>query len=541
MDLEALSPLQRLRAAYHPPLPRVFEDLDHCVCEKGETLPLKAELAQTFSKTANQPLLKIRRAEKQSGKLKRVGVVLSGGQAPGGHNVIAGLLDALKILHPSAALFGFLGGPKGIIENRYKEIKLELIGSYRNQGGFDLIGSGRDKIIGEDNLEKARKNCEELKLDGLVIVGGDDSNTNAAYLAEYFAKKGSSTVVTGVPKTIDGDLKNEFIESSFGFDTACKVYSELVGNIERDCLSSKKYYHFIRLMGRAASHITLECALQTRPNFTFISEEVQAKGWTLENLISQLEEMVIARAEQGKNYGVVLIPEGVIEFIPEIKLLIAELNLHLETKRIVDSKMAMEVLSESACKTYRTLPRKIQNQLLLERDPHGNVQVSRIQTEQLFVDLLIDRLESNPDYQSTFSYQTHFMGYEARSALPSNFDCQYGYALGYCSALLVSSGANGYMASISNLTQVTAKWEAGGVPLLNMMNLEQRGAKKRAVIKKELVNLEGPAFAQLLKNRAAQGWEDHYLYPGPIQFFGPQEVCEEPLLTIQLEKAVSPV
>jgi pyrophosphate--fructose-6-phosphate 1-phosphotransferase len=481
----------------------------------------------------------------------RVGVVLSGGQAPGGHNVISGLFDALKKLHPETQLIGFLGGPSGILENDSVEITAKLLAPFRNTGGFDLIGSGRTKIETREQFSKALQTAKLNQLDGLVVIGGDDSNTNAALLAEYFRAHAASTVVVGVPKTIDGDLKSREIEISFGCDTACKTFSETVGNILRDCNSAKKYYYFVKLMGRSASHIALECALQTHPNWTFIGEEVAEEGWTLKELVVQLADMVCQRARSGKEYGVVLIPEGIIEFIPEFSRMICELNESLspgshlvgtlESMSEWNEKLnaTLEVLSETSADCYRILPTLIQQQLLLDRDPHGNVKVSKIETERLFIALVEDELakrRSKGLYEGAFSSQPHFCGYEGRSCFPSNFDADYCYALGHVAALLVTHQLTGYMSCVSHLVAPPAKWTIGGLPLTSLMRSEVRHGVAKPVIEKALVDLNGAPFAYFKQHR--EGWmkNEEYLCPGPVQYFGPPELTDRPLITLQLEQ-----
>ena len=431
-------------------------------------------------------------------------------------------------LNPHTTLYGFLGGPKGILENETLLLTEELLRPYRNQGGFDLLGSGRTKIETEEQFAAAQNTMEKLQLDGLVIIGGDDSNTNAAFLAQYFLQNGCGTRVIGVPKTIDGDLKNDYVEISFGFDTASKVYSEIIGNIARDALSAKKYYHVIKLMGRSASHIALECALQTHPNYTFISEEIAAKGATLDQLVNEVADMVAERAAQGKNYGVILIPEGVIEFIPQIKSLIRELN------QLLAAGKSHENLSKESRAAFDALPEKIRSQLLLERDPHGNVQVSKIETEQLFIELFSKALKKRG---VKFNAQAQFCGYEGRSAFPSDFDCNYCYALGHVAALLIDAGATGYMAVVQQLGDPVEKWAVLGVPLLAMMTIEARQGQDKAVIKKGLVDLSGKPFEVFKKMRGSWMLEDDYQYPGPIQFFGPKALTEAITATLRYENS----
>lgn len=522
--------LQRLRQQYVPPLPHILQDLKNVTLQKGKAtsaLGHVAELQTLFPRTFGRPKVTFTKGSSLRGSQPlRVGVVFSGGQASGGHNVIAGLFDALKSLHKESKLFGFEGGPSGIITAKYKEITAELLAPYRNQGGFDLIGSGRTKIESSEQLEASLTSMLNLKLDGLVVIGGDDSNTNAAILAEYFLSKGCATKVVGVPKTIDGDLKGEEIETSFGFDTACKVFSELIGNIERDALSAKKYYHFIKMMGRSASHIALECALSTHPNATLISEEVAFQKKTLADIVKDLADMICKRAELGKNFGVVLIPEGLIEFIPEMKVLIGELN-QVEKKLTPASKKCLD-----------SLPESVQKQLLLERDPHGNVQVSLIETERVFTEAVSRELElrkKNGTYQGKFNPVHHFFGYEGRAAFPSNFDAQYCYALGFIAPLLIEEGLTGYMCSASGLSQPATEWQVGGIPITMLMNIEKRHEALKPVIKKALVDLTSKPFLHFQKERQSWMYEDTYRFPGPIQYFGDTTLTDQITCTMGLE------
>lgn len=514
-----LSPLQQLRMEYQPPLPPVLRHLASLETTPADAAAPQAEIASLFPLTSVNQAIKFTQGTPKPCPPIKVGVVLSGGQAPGGHNVIAGLFDALKSLNPENELYGFLNGPQGIINNHAVALTEELIAPYRNQGGFDMIGSGRGKIETPEQFQAAEKTVRERALDGLVIVGGDDSNTNAAVLAEHFALSKCPTAVVGVPKTIDGDLKNSCIETSFGFDTACKTYSEVIGNILRDALSAGKYYFFIKMMGRSASHVTLECALQTHPNMALIGEEVAAKNMTLKQITDDICDMICERAKQGKDYGVILIPEGIIEFIPEVKTLISELN----------GGSTPDTLTPAAAACFNSLPEEIKRQLLLDRDPHGNVQVSKIETERLFVDTVqteLERRKRGGEYQGKFSPQPHFCGYEGRSCLPSNFDCNYCYALGFVAALLVRNRASGYMSCIGGLTKPVEAWIPSGIPLTSMMTLEHRHGKAKPVIKKALVDLEGRLFARFKGECSAWRLEDHYSYPGPIQFFGPTAITE---------------
>lgn len=503
--------LQRLRSEYKPKLPRSLKDFQNLQIVYGE-LSEKLNLKEIFPNTHRKGFIDFKKHDViPSHDPLRVGVVLSGGQAAGGHNVIAGLFDALKKMNIKSELFGFLDGPIGIIKNVYKSLDAAAIQGYRNQGGFDLIGSGRDKIETPEQFLAAAKTVKDLNLDGLVIIGGDDSNTNAAFLAEYFLNHDIKTHVVGVPKTIDGDLKNEHIEVSFGFDTATKTYAEIIGNILRDSLSAKKYYFFIKLMGRSASHIALECALQTHPNMTLIGEEIAAKERTFKQLTEEICDMIEARSKAGKNYGVVLIPEGVIEFIPEFKILIKELNKKGE-------------LSPGSKACFESLPKDIQSQLTMDRDPHGNVQVSKIETERLFVDAVRSELKKRK--VSGFSAQPLFCGYEGRSCMPSNFDTQYCYALGHVAALLIDQGATGYMACVKNLTQPVESWSIAGIPLTSMIHMEERKGKQVTVIKKALVELDSKPFLNFKALREDWKLSDDYQYPGPIQFFGPVELTD---------------
>lgn len=528
------SSLRKAREKYLPILPNVLQQIDNIEWAKDENIFLEnKEIRALFPLTFGQPTLRI---QKNKGGIKnrlmRVGVVFSGGQAAGGHNVITGLLDALILLNPESRLFGFLEGPEGIIRGKYKELTKELIQSYRNQGGFDLIGSGRTKLETPKHLASALATVECMQLDGLVIVGGDDSNTNAAILSEYFMSKNSQTVVIGVPKTIDGDLKNTYVATSFGFDTACKIFSEAIGNIARDCLSAKKYYHFIKLMGRSASHIALECGLSTRPNMVLIAEEIAESKKTLQQITNQIADLICERAEIGKNFGVILIPEGLIEFIPEIGVLIQELN-HLLADSI-DNKEIIGRLSEDSQKSFVSLPKRIQQQLLLNRDPHGNVQVSFIETEKLLIETVTQELKRRK-HAGKFSALHHFLGYEGRAGFPSNFDCNYCYSLGYTAALLITHKATGYMCCIKGLTKSPTDWEVLGVPLTSLMNLEWRKGKEKPVIKKSLVDLCSKSFSFYKQHRNIWRLDDHYLYPGPMQFFGDKQLTDTTSYSLSID------
>ncbi len=484
-------------------------------------------------------------------KKRNVGVILSGGQAPGGHNVISGIFDALKAANTENTLYGFKGGPSGILEDSYRIIDEDYLAAFRNTGGFDIIGSGRTKLETEAQFEVCAEVCKKHEIGALVIIGGDDSNTNAAVLAEYFLAKNHGIQVIGCPKTIDGDLKNESIEISFGFDTATKTYSELIGNIERDANSAKKYWHFIKLMGRSASHIALECALETQPNVCLISEEVEAKGQSLVSIVDYIAKVVAERAKDGNNFGVALIPEGLIEFIPEIKVLISQINnlLAKEEKafnKIVDSSdriaFVAERLSKEAAQVFTILPEEIQKQLLMDRDPHGNVQVSRIETDKLLAQMVEEKLsvmKKEGTYTGKFSSMTHFFGYEGRCAFPTNFDADYCYSLGYNAFMLIGTGLSGYLSSVTNLAEPADKWEAGGIPPITMMmNMEVRhGGEDKPVIKKALVELDGKPFQYFAEHRDQWARETSYTYPGAVQYFGPAEVCDLTTVTLALEQA----
>ena len=547
------SALQVARATYAPKLPKALQGPVAIVeGEKTQSIADQAEIAKLFPNTNGMPLLTFETAaEQMTTPVVNVGVILSGGQAPGGHNVISGIFDGLKKLNPENKLFGFLGGPGGLVDNEYMELTAEYIDDYRNTGGFDIIGSGRTKLEEEWQYDKGADNCKALGINAIVIIGGDDSNTNACVLAEYYLQKGTDLLVVGAPKTIDGDLKNEMIETSFGFDTACKVYSELIGNIMRDANSAKKYWHFIKLMGRSASHIGLECALQTQPNSCIISEEVEAKAQTLGEVVEDLAQIIAKRAAKGENFGVALIPEGLVEFIPEMKILISELNDLLaegtensETfKALRKSERLAWVakhISETSAAVFTSLPEGIATQLTLDRDPHGNVQVSKIETEKLLIEMVEKRLKQMKkagEYNGAFSAQNHFFGYEGRCASPSNFDADYCYSLGYTASVLVSEGKSGYMASVRNTTAPAEEWIAGGVPVTMMMNMEKRHGHMKAVIQKALVELDGKPFKAFEAVRDVWATETSFVFPGPIQYFGPTEVCDQTTKTLQIEQA----
>lgn len=542
----ALSALHKLRLGYQPKIPQIFKlnpaDISVSVAQKtSSALGDVTKLKEIFPNTFGQAVLKIVKGKNPNGRKKRkLGVILSGGPAPGGHNVIAGLFDALKAANSQSQLIGFRKGPGGLVKNDFLALNKALINSYRNTGGFDIIGSGRTKIETPQQFSAALKTVKEHSLDALVVIGGDDSNTNAVLLAEYFVQHSCKTQVIGIPKTIDGDLKNKYIETSFGFDTAVKTYSELIGNILRDADSSKKYWHFIRLMGRSASHITLECALQTQPNAAIISEEVFIKKQSLTKIVSYLTEIVAKRAKNGLNFGVVLIPEGLIEFIPEIKALIAKLNDILSK---IDESMTVEqkleytrtTLTANLQKTFLSLPETIQRQLLLDRDEHGNVQVTRIETERLLIEMVAAQLKQTKAFKSKFSGQSHFFGYEARCAFPSNFDANYCYSLGYNAFVLIANNCTGYISSIKNLKRGCENWQPYGIPLTMMMNIEKRKGKDVPVIRKALVDANSKPFLYFVKNRESWGKESNYVFPGAIQYSGPEELTDACTKTLTLE------
>lgn len=519
--MPSLSPLQRARISYQPNVPALLKNSASILAFPDETLPLKDPdlIKNLFPNTSKAPFLSFKQAPLTQTPLPlKVGVVLSGGQASGGHNVIVGLFDAIKEIHPDSVLIGFLDGPGGIVKNQSIEITEQLLSSYRNQGGFDIIGSGRTKIETDEQFAAAEKTVLALALNGLVIIGGDDSNTNAAFLAEHFKKKKIPVDVVGVPKTIDGDLRNEHIEISFGFDTACKTYSEIIGNIAKDSLSSKKYYFFIRLMGRSASHITLECAHKTHPNLSLIGEEIAEKKWGLKEVVQQIVTMITKRAAKGKNYGIILIPEGIIEFIPDVEQMLKELSVILAKGTFNPEKLSIESL-----KTFEMFPESIQQQLLLDRDPHGNVQVSKIESERFLLDLVekeLKKLEKEGTYKGKFNPQPLFFGYEGRSALPSNFDSDYCYTLGKLAAVLLNNHASGYMACVKKLSKPAHEWKIMGLPIHTLLHEEERGGKKKVVIKKALVDLSSRSFINFCENRERWMFEDEYLCPGPIQFLG---------------------
>ncbi|MDE6392925.1 MAG: diphosphate--fructose-6-phosphate 1-phosphotransferase [Muribaculaceae bacterium] len=543
------SALQRIRAEYQPKLPKALQGpVKVKLGEATESVANQKEIKELFPHTYGMPVVEFVSDENpvRVEEPFNVGIILSGGQAPGGHNVVSGIFDGLKSLNKENRLYGFLMGPAGFINHQYMELTAGIIKEYRNTGGFDIIGSGRTKLEKPEQFDEGLKILKELNIKALVIIGGDDSNTNAAVLAEYYKNIGADVQVIGVPKTIDGDLKNEWIETSFGFDTACKVYSEVIGNIQRDCNSAKKYYHFIKLMGRSASHIALECALETQPNICLISEEIQAKRMTLDNIVSYICYVVSERAKLGWNFGTVLVPEGLIEFIPSMKSLISELNDVIEEHSAeiaeLDETEKLERinswLSATNAELYSSLPKNIALQLSLDRDSHGNVQVSLIETESLLSEMVAKRLEemaANGEYSGKFNTQHHFFGYEGRCADPTNFDADYTYALGYNAAMLINSGLTGYMSSVRNLTEPSENWIAGGIPITMMMNMERRKGEMKPVIQKALVNLNGRPYLKFASMRETLALNTLYQYPGPIQYFGPAEICDRPSMTLLLE------
>ena len=548
-----LSPLQIERLKYQPKLPASLANgINHLVSQEGsatESVANQEEIKALFKNTYGKPTVTFQTStESTPSEVRNVGVILSGGQAPGGHNVIAGLYDALKQANSNNNLYGFLGGPSGIIEGKYVEFNDEFINDYRNTGGFDIIGSGRTKLETEEQFKSALDVCKKLNISAVVIIGGDDSNTNAALLAEWFVANNAGIQVIGCPKTIDGDLKNEQIEISFGFDTATKTYGELIGNIERDANSAKKYWHFVKIMGRSASHVALEAALQTQPNITLISEEVEQKKMSLSSIIDYMTDIVVKRSEMGKNFGIAVIPEGLIEFVPELKTMIANLNdimptLEKDSKYTSGSdaeKIAIieNTLSSENAGVFKSLPALIKSQLLMDRDPHGNVQVSKIETEKLLISMIEEKLaglKKEGKFSGKFSTQSHFFGYEGRCAFPSNFDADYCYSLGFNAFALINFGLTGYLSSVRNLIEPANDWIAGGVPLTMMMNMERRHGEMKPVIKKALVELDGPVFKKLEANREDWALNDRYLFPGAIQYFGPSSVCDITTVTLQLE------
>ena len=543
-----ISALQKERAGYQPKLPKALQGA--VKVQEGaptQSVDNQEDIKKLFPNTYGMPLVEFVPADSANNAKINVGIILSGGQAPGGHNVISGLFDEVKKLNPENRLYGFLMGPGGLVDHNYIEITAENLQAYRNTGGFDMIGSGRTKLEKEEQFEKGLEILRKLDIKAVVIIGGDDSNTNACVLAEYYAAKQYGVQVIGCPKTIDGDLKNDQIETSFGFDTATKTYSELIGNIERDCNSARKYWHFIKLMGRSASHIALECALQTQPNICLVSEEIESKDQTLNDIVEYIAGVVAYRAEQGNNFGVVLIPEGLIEFIPAIGRLIQELNDllaahgadYLNLDKDAQRKYILEHLSAENKATFETLPEGVARQLSLDRDPHGNVQVSLIETEKLISEMVaakLDQWKKEGKYAGKFSPLHHFFGYEGRCAAPSNFDADYCYALGSSAAQLIANGKTGYMAIVKNTTAPADQWKAGGVPITMMMNMERRNGEMKPVIRKALVELDGAPFKTFAAQREKWAKETCYTYPGAIQYYGPAEVCDLTTRTLALEK-----
>ncbi len=545
------SALQIARASYQPKLPKALKS--SVVAREGE--PTKSvgdqdKIRELFPNTYGLPVIEFVPGEAHNQEPINVGVILSGGQAPGGHNVISGLFDGVKSINPNSKLYGFILGPGGLVDHNYMELTSDIIDEYRNTGGFDIIGSGRTKLEKVEQFEKGIEILRELNIKALVIIGGDDSNTNACVLAEYYAAKKYGVQVIGCPKTIDGDLKNEQIETSFGFDTACKTYSELIGNIQRDCNSARKYWHFIKLMGRSASHIALECALQTQPNICLVSEEVEHKNMSLDDVVCYIADIVATRAADGNNFGTVLIPEGLIEFIPAIKKLIRELNEVLTDPATGESREFTNAdeqiafvkgnISSDNLAVLESLPEDVARQLCLDRDPHGNVQVSLIETEKLLSRMVANRLKTmkaEGKYVGKFSAQHHFFGYEGRCAAPSNYDADYCYSLGYNASRLIAEGKTGYMSIIKNTTAPAEEWIAGGVPITMMMNIERRNGADKPVIRKALVELDGAPFRYFVAHREEWARQTSYVYPGPIQYFGPTEVCDQCTKTLKLEQS----
>ncbi len=552
--MKELSPLQQERLKYQPKLPASLangiNNLSLIEGAKTESIKDQEQIQALFKNTYGKPVITFESSEDSLiSETRNVGVILSGGQAPGGHNVIAGLFDALKQANPENKLYGFLGGPSGIIDGKYVEFTPEFIDEYRNTGGFDIIGSGRTKLETQEQFEKSLAVCKKLNISAVVIIGGDDSNTNAALLAEWFVENNTGIQVIGCPKTIDGDLKNDQIEISFGFDTATKTYGELIGNIQRDANSAKKYWHFIKIMGRSASHVALEAALQTQPNITLISEEVQEKKMSLESIIEYMTDIIVRRSNVGKNFGIAVIPEGLIEFIPEMKSMISNLNEIMPSleqdpsfANATSTREKFDIvenrLVDENGKVFSSLPALIKAQLLMDRDPHGNVQVSKIETEKLLIEMIrtrLDELKSTGDFIGKFSDQAHFFGYEGRCAFPSNFDADYCYSLGFNAFALINFGLTGYLSSVKNLVKPASEWVAGGVPLTMMMNMERRHCELKPVIQKALVELDGPVFKKLQDNRENWALNDEYKFPGAIQYFGPSSVADITTQTLALE------
>ena len=549
-----ITPLQQARLQYQPKLPGMLRNgIKQISVLEGEatcSVADQAKIKELFPNTYGKKEITFVKGENTSEAKKQVvGVILSGGQAPGGHNVVCGLYDALKATNKENVLLGFKGGPSGLLNDDYLEFDDEYIDQFRNTGGFDIIGSGRTKLETEQQFEVAAQVCKKHGVTAIVIIGGDDSNTNAAVLAEYFAAKNTGVQVIGCPKTIDGDLKNDDIECSFGFDTATKTYSELIGNIERDANSAKKYWHFIKVMSRSASHVALECALQTQPNICLVSEEVAEKKMSLSSIANYIADSVCARAERGLNFGVAIIPEGVVEFVPEFKTLISEINELLAGSKAdefnkLDSwtekySFIENGLSKASMDVFALLPQSIQQQLFFERDPHGNVQVSLIESEKLFSALVKNELDKRKEagtYKGKFTAQHHFFGYEGRCAFPSNFDADYCYSLGYNAFMLIQYGYTGYLSKVSNLSQPAQQWVAGGMPITKMMNIERRHGEDKPVIRKALVELDGAPFKYFQAHRDIWAVETAFTYPGAIQYYGPTEVCDLTTRTLALEK-----
>ena len=544
------SALQKARAAYQPKLPKALQGPVKAVEGKPtQSVGNQEEIKKLFPNTYGMPVVEFQPAESENTQPINVGIILSGGQAPGGHNVVCGLYDGVKSLNKSSKLYGFLMGPGGLVDHKYLEFTDEYIDEYRNTGGFDIIGSGRTKLEKVEQFESGRQIIRKLGINAIVIIGGDDSNTNACVLAEYYAAQKYGVQVIGCPKTIDGDLKNSQIETSFGFDTACKTYSELIGNIQRDCNSARKYWHFIKVMGRSASHIALECALQCQPNICLISEEVEAKQMSLDDVVEYIAKAVAQRAADGNNFGTVVIPEGLIEFIPAIKKLIAQLNEVLTDPATGEPRafgsaeeqidFVMNSITAENKAVLESLPADVKRQLCLDRDPHGNVQVSLIETEKLLSAMVEKKLEEwkkEGKYVGKFGTQHHFFGYEGRCAAPSNYDADYCYSLGYNASRLISNGKTGYMSVIRNTTAPAAEWIAGGVPITMMMNIERRNGANKPVIRKALVELDGAPFKYFAAHREQWARETAYVYPGPIQYWGPTEVCDQCTKTLALEQ-----
>lgn len=549
-----LSPLQKARYEYVPKLPGMLRNgISEIAVREGSATTSVADqekIKALFPNTYGEPEVTFVKGENTSAAKKQVvGVILSGGQAPGGHNVVCGLYDALKATNKENVLIGFKGGPSGLIEDKFIVFDDEYIDQYRNTGGFDIIGSGRTKLETEEQFAIATEVCKKHGITAIVIIGGDDSNTNACVLAEYMAAHKTGVQVIGCPKTIDGDLKNEDIEISFGFDTATKTYSEMIGNIERDCNSAKKYWHFIKVMGRSASHVALECALECQPNICLISEEVKAKKQSLSEIADYIADAVEKRAANGNNFGVVVIPEGVVEFVPEFSVLISEINELLAGSKADafnelpswEEKYAYieKGLTKESMSVFAILPQAIQQQLFLERDPHGNVQVSLIESEKLFAALVGDKLKERKaagTYTGKYSAQTHFFGYEGRCAFPSNFDADYCYSLGYNAFMLIQYGYNGYLSKVSNLSKPAEEWIAGGMPITKMMNIERRHGEDKPVIRKALVELDGKPFQYFAAHRDEWAVNTCYTFPGAIQYYGPAEVCDLTTRTLALEQ-----